>query len=67
LLAIFRVERKEVDQSKILIQEIQAKTRELRNMLDQPGVQTSDAKFKTYARSIRNEAGKLERTVPQER
>ena len=61
--AISPGERKEVDQSKILIQEIQARTHELRNLLDKPGVQTNDAKFKTFAKSLRNEAVRLEKTA----
>jgi hypothetical protein len=55
-------ERKAVDQSKLLVQEIRSRTRGLRTLLDKPGVQPTDARFKAYARSLRNEAVKLETT-----
>ena len=61
--AISPAEGKELDQSKVLIGEIQSRTHQLRTLLDQPGVQTNDTKFKAYARSLRSEASKLERSV----
>ena len=61
--AVSPAERKELDQSKPLIGEIQSKTRELRILLDKPGVQTSNPMFTTYASSLRNEARKLEHTA----
>lgn len=61
--AISPAERKELDQSKLMIEEIQGRTHQLRVLLDKPGVQTNDAEFKTYARGLRNEAGQLERTA----
>jgi hypothetical protein len=62
--AISPAERAKLDQSKLLVPEIQTRTRELRTLLDKSGVQTNDAKFKAYARSLRTEAGKLENTAP---
>jgi hypothetical protein len=47
----------------MLIGGIQNMTVELRALLDKPGVQTSDAKFKVYASSLRNVAGKLEKSA----
>ena len=55
-------EQAELDLSQRLINEIQSRTHELRMLLDQPRVQTSDPRFKAYARSLRNEAQKLEKT-----
>jgi hypothetical protein len=60
--AISPAEQAELDQSKSLIVEIQSRTHELRTLLDRPGGQTSDPRFKTYSRSLRNEAQKLEKT-----
>jgi len=60
--AISPAEHAELDQSKRLIEEIQSRTHQLRVLLDKPGVQTSDPRFKTYSRSLRNEAQKLEKT-----
>jgi hypothetical protein len=60
--AISTAERAELDQSKSLIVEIQNRTQQLRVLLDKPGVQTSDPRFKTYSRSLRNEAQTLEKT-----
>ena len=60
--AISPAEHTELDQSKRLIEEIQSRTHQLRVLLDKPGVQTSDPRFKTYSRSLRNEAQKLEKT-----
>jgi hypothetical protein len=57
-------ERKELDQSKLLVGEIQSRTHQFLTLLDTPGIQTTDAKFKTYARSLRNEAGSLEKLAP---
>jgi hypothetical protein len=56
-------ERQKLDQAKPMIGEIQLRTHELRTLLDQPGVQTSNVKFKTYARGLRNNASKLERSA----
>ena len=55
-------ERAELDQNKRLVEEIQSRTHQLRMLLDKSGVQTSDPRFKTYSRSLRNEAQKLEKT-----
>jgi len=60
--AISPAEQAELDQSKSLIVEIQSRTHQLRMLLDKPGVQTSDPRFKTYSRSLKNEAQKLEKT-----
>jgi hypothetical protein len=57
-------ERMELDQCKPLIGEIQSRTRQFNTLLNTPGVQTSDTRFKTYSRSLRNEAGKLEKLTP---
>jgi hypothetical protein len=57
-------ERTDLDQMKPLVGEIQSRTHEFLMLLDKPGVQTSDARFKTYASSLRNEAGKLQTIVP---
>lgn len=59
--AISPAERQELAQSKLLIQEIQSRTHELRALLDKPGVQTKDAHFDRYARYLRSEAAKLEK------
>jgi hypothetical protein len=56
-------ERQKFDQAKPMIREIQLGTHDLRTLLDQPGVQTSNVKFKTYARGLRNNASKLERSA----
>lgn len=61
LAAISPAEHAALDQSKSLIVEIQSRTHQLRLLLDRPGVQTSDPRFKTYSRSLRNEAQKLEK------
>ena len=60
--AISPAEHAEVDQSKRLIEEIQGRTHQLRMLLDKPGVQTSDPRFKTYSKSLRKEAQELEKT-----
>jgi hypothetical protein len=57
-------ERADLDRSKPLVGEIRGRTHQFLTLLDTPGVQTSDAKFKTYASSIKNDAGKLEKLVP---
>jgi hypothetical protein len=62
--ALSPAERTELDQIKPLVVEIRSRTHQLLTLLDKPGVQTSDAKFKTCARSLRNEADKLEKLVP---
>ena len=54
----------ELNQIKPLVAEIQSRTHELLVLLDRPGIQTNDANFKMYARSLRNEARKLETIVP---
>jgi len=59
--AISPAEHAELDQSKRLIDEIQSRTHQLRVLLDKPGVQTSDPRFRTYSRSLRNEAQRLEK------
>lgn len=56
-------EQKELDQSKPIIAQIQARMHELRVLLDKPGVQTGNRMFKTYATSLRSEGGKLEHAV----
>jgi hypothetical protein len=56
--------RTDLEQMKPLIGEIQSGTHQFLTLLDKPGVQTTDARFKTYASSLRNEAGKLQTTVP---
>lgn len=62
--ALSPAERAEVDQSKPLVGEIQNRTHQFLTLLDTPGVQTSDTKFKAYASSLKNDAGKLEKLVP---
>jgi hypothetical protein len=62
--ALSPAERTEVDQSKPLVGEIQSRTRQFLTLLDTPGVQTSDGKFKACASSLKNDAGKLEKLVP---
>lgn len=62
--ALSPAERTELDQSKPAVAEIQSRTHQLLTLLDKPGVQTTNAKFKTYARSLRNEAGKIEKLTP---
>jgi hypothetical protein len=62
--ALSPAERAELDRSKPLVGEIQGSTLQFLTLLDTPGVQTSDAKFKAYASSIENDAGKLEKLVP---
>jgi hypothetical protein len=61
--AISPAERNELEQSKLMIEQIQGRTHQLRILLDEPGVQTNDAKFQVYARGLRNEAGQLQRTA----
>jgi len=61
--AISPAERKQLDQSKLTIEEIQSRTHQLRTLLDKPGVQTNDARFQSYAHYLRNEAGELETTA----
>jgi hypothetical protein len=56
-------EQKEYDQSKPLFQKIEARTHELRQLLDKPGVRTTNSKFKSYANGISSEATKLEHTA----
>lgn len=56
-------ERKQLDQSKPMIGQIQLRTHELRVLLDKPGVQTGDSEFKTYAISLRRAASQLGRTT----
>ena len=62
--ALSPAQRAEVDGSKPLIEEIQSTTHRRHTLLDAPGAQTSDAKFKAYARSIRNEADRLQKLAP---
>jgi len=62
--ALSPAERTELDQTKPLIGEIQSGTHQLLTLLDKPGVQTTDAKFKTYAGSLRGEADKIEKLAP---
>ena len=54
---------KELEQSKPMIQQIQRRTHELRALLDEPDIQTTNVKFKAYASILRSEAGKLEHTA----
>lgn len=56
-------EQKQVDQAKTEIQRIAGRTRALRVLLDQPGIQTSNAKFPACAVSLRNESGQLEKVA----
>jgi hypothetical protein len=58
--AISPAERADVERSKQLIQQIRNRTRDFLALLDKPGVQTMDARFKTYAKSLLSEAGKLD-------
>ena len=62
--ALSPAERTELDQAKPPIGEIQSRTHQFLTLLDRPGVPTSDTKFKTYARSLRNEAHRLESVIP---
>ncbi len=62
--ALSPAERTDLNQIKPLIGEIQSRTHQFITLLDIPGVQTGDAKFKTYARSLRSEADKLEKLTP---
>jgi hypothetical protein len=57
-------QRAELNQIKPLVGEIQSRTEQFLTLLDTPGVQIPDAKFKTCARGIRSEADKLEKTAP---
>jgi hypothetical protein len=54
----------ELNQTKPVIAEIQSRTRQFLTLLNTPGVQVSDAKFRACARSLRNEADKIEKLVP---
>jgi len=60
---ISSAEQKELNQSKTLIEQIQARTHELRVLLDKTGVQTNDPKFKLYATSLKRESSQLEQTA----
>lgn len=62
--AISPIERKDLDQCKLLIEEIQSRTHQLRALLDNPGMHITDAKFKVYARSLTSDSRKLEKAVP---
>ncbi len=62
--ALTPAERTEVDRTKPLVQAIQSRTNRFLTLLDTPGVPTTDAKFKAYARSLRNEANQIEKLVP---
>lgn len=55
-------QRADLDQSKMLANQIRTRTRELRNLLDKPGVSTSDKMFRTYARDLTSESNKLAKT-----
>jgi hypothetical protein len=57
-------ERTELDQRRPLIGEIRSMMQQFVTLLNMPGVQTSDARFKTYARSLRNDADKLRTIAP---
>jgi hypothetical protein len=54
------IDAKELEQSKPMIEQIQHRTRELRALLDEPGIQTTNVQFKAFASSLTSEAGKLE-------
>lgn len=56
-------EQKELDQAKPVIQAILNRTHELRELLDKPGVETTNSHFKTYATSLRIDARKLDREI----
>jgi len=56
-------QRAELNQIKPLIGEINSRSEKFLTLLDTPGVQTSDAKFKTYTRSLKDAANKLEKTA----
>jgi hypothetical protein len=62
--ALSPAQRTELDQSKLLIEKIQSTTHQFFTLLETSGVQTSDVRFKTYARSLRNEADKIEKLTP---
>jgi hypothetical protein len=62
--ALSPAERTDLNQIKPLIGEVQSRTHQFITLLDAPGVQTSGAKFKTYARSLRGEADKREKRTP---
>jgi hypothetical protein len=57
-------ERTELDQVKPLVGAIQSRTHQFLTLLDTPGVQTNDPKFKAYAKGLRSEADKLEKLAP---
>jgi len=61
--AMSPAERKDLDQCKLLIDEIQSRTHQLRALLDNPGAHAGDAKFKTCARRLKSESVKLEKAV----
>lgn len=56
-------QRKELDQSRQLIQEIQSRTHGLRVLLDRVDFHKNDPRFGAYARGLTSEAGRLERTA----
>jgi hypothetical protein len=56
-------QRKELDQSRQLIQEIQSRTHGLRVLLDRADFHKNDPRFKEYARGLTSEAGRLERAA----
>ncbi len=62
--ALSPAQRAELDRSKPLIEEIQSRTHQSLTLLDAPGAQTSDQKWKACARSLRNEADKLQKLAP---
>ena len=53
-------EREELEKTKPMIERIQSRTRELRALLDKPGVSTTDSTFKVDAVGLRNDARNLE-------
>jgi hypothetical protein len=57
-------QRAELNQIKPLIGELQSRTEQFLKVLDTRGVPTSDARFKSYARSLRNDADKIEKIAP---
>lgn len=56
-------EQKELAQSQRLIEGIQSRTRELRILMDQPGFEVNNARFKMYAHSLHRDAIQLEKSA----
>lgn len=54
-------ELKQFDQIKPMVESVRRVTRDLRTTLDKPGISTTDARFKTFATTLKNDASKLDR------